>query len=208
LPSARHDRRDECPRIDRGVVDLKRVRAAPILWRIQRADLRHQVRAQTAGANREQQHREQERRIECHAEMTERHHQRAERDRAPAAEQAVAEHAAQQRRHVHRADVEPEDLERERLRREWPGEPFDALRGTEQTRRSARRDPAAATARPCTGQQRLHAVKRDAFPEFRAGQIEKPARVTEDVFIVHGGRGKPSRMRRQRCDDFGTRRQR
>jgi hypothetical protein len=58
------------------------------------------------------------------------------------------------------------------------------------------------------GQQRLHAVKRDALPEFRAGEIEKPARVTEDVFIVHGGRGKPSRMRRQRCDDFGTRRQR
>ena len=189
----RHDRREERARVDRRVIDLERIGPPAVVGGVQRADLRNQVTAQASGAEREQQQREQERRIERHAEVPDRHHQGAQCHRAVATEYTVAEQTAEQRCQVHRADVETEDLEGERLRRQWPREPLD--RGPERSESDDVLDMSGQQQllHHVQREQRLHAVERDAVPELRTRKHDQPLGMPKDI------RARRTCDDRQRC---------
>jgi hypothetical protein len=180
------ERGDERAEIDRAAVDLKSEGAAPIVGGVQFAQLRRQIAAQQPCAEDQKKQRKQEGLVEGHAEMSGRHQQRAERDGTNPPEQAIAQKPAECRCKIDETDIDAEDLGRERLGRKRPGHKFDdsaKLRESHDVLDVAGKQKLVDH---IEHEKRLHAVKRDALPQFRGGDEHEPARLAEDEALVRG----------------------
>ena len=178
---AGHQGGDEGAEADHRGVELEGHDAAAVVWSVELADLRLEIAAQGAGAQDQQQHGQQERLVEGHAEVPGGHQKRAQRHGSRAPQNPVAQPPADGRGHIDEAHVEAEDLGREPLGRQVAEQ---ALDGAPERRKA---DNPFYMARQqqllghVEGEQRLHPMEGDAVPKLRAGQHHQATGMSEDL---------------------------
>ena len=108
---AAHERCQECADVDADIVDRVSANAAWVIVGVKRADLRRDIRLEGADAEDQAGECEEQRDLEHHQEMADRHQQRADHGRDALAENAIGEVAADDRRQIGDAGVEPKICE-------------------------------------------------------------------------------------------------
>ena len=157
--------------------------AARIARRIKPANLGRDVRLKAAGAQDQRQQREQEKLLDRHHEMADRHQHRADHDGAALAEHAVGEQAAEDRREIDKPGIEPPDLRRQRLYVERAEDTFEPALEAEQPDDVAGMIGQQQVFGHIEHEQRAHAVIGKALPHLGGEQISQPARMAEQVAL-------------------------
>ena len=146
---------------------------SPIFWPEPSVALEH------AAPEHEAKEREEERRFDRHEEMACCHGQRAEQDGAAPAEEAIGEKAAEDRSQVNARGIGAEDRGSERLAIEPAVELAVAIEGYDVLDAAGVQEILDHV----EDKQGLHAVVGETFPCLCEGEIPKPARVAEKLWL-------------------------
>ena len=173
---ADNERRGDDAGIDAEVENLEGVRAAQVLGFIERTDLAGDVALEHPATEDQAKEREEKEGFERHQEMAGRHGERAEKNRAAPAENAIGEEAAEDRREINTRGVGAEDGGGERLAIQAAIEPAESVE------RGDVFDPPGEQEilDHVKDEQRLHPVIGKSFPRLGEGEIPKPARMAEE----------------------------
>ncbi len=178
---AADQRRKERAEIDPHVEDREGAVPSRITLGVKASDLCRDVRLEGAVAEDQEQQRREEKRLDGHEEMADRHQDGAEDHRAALADYPVREHPSEEGGQVDERGVEPVDLRGERL---WRERPEDRL------------EPAFNEAKPehplpdigmqeqvvdhVEDEKRAHPVVGEALPHLGEEEDEQTGRMPQD----------------------------
>ena len=180
---AADERRQERADIDADIEDGIGAVAARIARRIKPADLGRDIRLEAAGAEDQRQQREQEKLLDRHHEMADRHQHRADDDGAALAEHAVGQQPAEDRREIDEPGIKAPDLRRQRLHVERAEDAFEPALEAEQADDVAGMIGQQQIFGHIEHEQRAHAVIGKALPHFGGEQVGQPARMAEQLAL-------------------------
>ncbi len=174
---------EERAEIDADVEDREGAVSPRIAGRIERADLRRDVRLERAVAEDQHGDGQEEQGLEGHQEVPDRHQRCAEHDGAALAEHAVGEQAAEDRREVNETSVEPVDVRGKRLHAERPEDGFQRAPECGEADHVLGAAGMQQVLHHVEHQQRLHAVIGEALPHFDGEEISEAAGMAEEVVV-------------------------
>src|SRR5262249_19405093 len=174
------------------VENRKSAVSAPISWRIERADLRGNVRLESSISQNEKTESHEKQMFESHQEMPDGHQRCADDHRSALAEYAVGHQSTEDWRQVDQPRIEAVDLRGERLRRQWAKYEFQSvLEGckSEHLRGTLRREQILDHVKDKKGS---HSVIGKALPHFRREQVGQSPRMSKDFITLAGLRAEKS----------------
>ena len=180
---------DAC--VNRQIKNLK------VFGPIEGADLACDIALEHAASQNKAEQGEEEGRFKCHQKMAKRHGDRAKKDRPPFAQNTVGQKAAQYGRQIDKGGIGAEYCRGEGLSFQ------PAIKSGKGLKKGDVLDVAGQQQLLCHEQdeQRLHAVKGEAFPCFGKGQISQPFGMAQKCAIIgldfNGHSGSPHFYSRQ-----------
>ncbi len=181
---AADQRRQERAEIDADIEDRIGAVAAMIAGRVKAADLRGNIRLETAIAEDQRQQREDKELLESHHEMADGHQHRADDDGVAPTKHTVGEQSAENRREINEPRIKAPDLRRQRLHVERTEHGFKRMLDGQKPGDIAGVVRQQQIFRHVKDEQRAHPVIGEALPHLGREQESEPARMAEQIGTV------------------------